>query len=69
MAKGDVEEKAAWHLTGGTEHGRADGGGGFGLVLSGWKERRRPDAQTARWQLSSRTTAVGMTHRQRGFGQ
>jgi hypothetical protein len=48
MAKGGVEEKAAWHLTGDTERGWGDGGGGFGLALSGRKHevasgRRRSD--------------------------
>jgi hypothetical protein len=40
MAKGGVEEKAAWLLTGGAERGRADGSGGLRLALSGRKERR-----------------------------
>jgi hypothetical protein len=38
MAKGGVEEKAAWHI-GGMERGRADDGDGFRLALSGWKEQ------------------------------
>jgi hypothetical protein len=57
-AKGGVEDKAVWHLTGGAERGRADGGGSFELALSGRKQRRRPDARTA---------VVRMTRGQRGF--
>jgi hypothetical protein len=69
MAKGGVEEKAPWLLTGGAERGRADGSGGFRLALSGRKERRRLNAQTARRRHGARIVAVGMTCVQRGFGQ